>query len=85
MTAGDGDMQTAVRLAVDQVTSADDRLRVTHTVATRGWGDVLYVDVYARSPYETLNLELDRALRALVADVAKCPVERVTIRWRISS
>jgi hypothetical protein len=84
MTA-QGDMQHAVRRAVDDVTAADERLRVTHTVATRGWGDVLYVDVYARSPYETLDQEFDAPLRTLVSGVTDTPIARVTIRWRISS
>jgi chlorite dismutase len=84
MTA-DGDVQDAVRRAVDEITAADERLRVTHTVAALGWGDVLYVDVYARSPYETLNEEFDPELRKRIASVAAMSVERVTIRWRISS
>jgi hypothetical protein len=84
MTA-EGEIQNAVRRVVDEVTGADERLRVTHTVATRGWGDVLYVDVYARSPYESLDQEFGRALRILVSGVTETPLERVTIRWRISS
>ena len=45
----DSATQSAVRRAVLDVTGADDRLHVTHTFAALGWGDVLYVDVYARS------------------------------------
>ena len=78
-------LQVAVRGAVDEITGADERLQVTHTVATRGWGDVLYVDVYARSPYEMLDEEFDRDLRALVSVVTETPLERVTVRWRLSS
>jgi hypothetical protein len=81
----ESEMQSAVRRVVDEVTGADGRLRVTHTVATRGWGDILYVDVYARSPYETWDEEFDHALRTMVADVTRAPRSRVTIRWRISS
>jgi hypothetical protein len=81
----EGALQVAVRRAVDELTAADQRLAVTHTVATRGWGDVLYVDMYARSPYETLDEEFDRALRKQVSVVTETPFERVTIRWRISN
>ena len=83
MTA-DGTLQHAVRRAVQDVTSGDERLLVTHTLATLGWGDVLFVDVYARSHSETLE-DLDPALRQAVAAAADRPYERVTIRWRISS
>ena len=83
MTA-DGELQSAVRRAVAEVTGADARLRVTHTVATRGWGDVLYVDVYTRSPYETWDEEFNHPLRALVSSMTGIPSERVAIRWRIS-
>jgi hypothetical protein len=81
----DGALQITVRGAVDEITGADERLVVTHTVATRGWGDVLYVDVYARSPYEMLDDEFDRELRKLVSVVTETPFERVAVRWRISS
>jgi hypothetical protein len=81
----DRTLQTAVRGAVDEITGADERLIVTHTVATRGWGDVLYVDVYARSPYEMLDDEFDRELRKLVSVVSDTPFERIAVRWRISS
>jgi hypothetical protein len=43
------------------------------------WGDVLFVDVYARSGVETLE-DLDPELRKLVAVVAERPFERVAIR-----
>ena len=66
------------------VTGGDDRLRVTHTLATVGWGDVLFVDVYARSPYESFE-ELEPELRKLVAAVANQPYERVAVRWRTSN
>ncbi len=81
----DREMQSAVRRAVDEITGGDERLRVSHAVATRGWGDVLYVDVYARSVYVSLHEEFDPALWALVSGVTDTPIERVTIRWRISS
>jgi hypothetical protein len=54
-------------------------------MATRGWGDGLYVDVYAHSLDVTLYQEFDRALWVLVARVTNTPIERVTIRWRIST
>ena len=82
MTA-DQAMQSAVRRVVMDVTGADDRVEVTHTIAAMGWGDVLYVDVYALSRAETLE-DLDPALRELVAGVAERPFERVAIRWRLS-
>jgi hypothetical protein len=81
----DGALQNVVRGAVDEVTGADERLHVTHTVATRGWGDVLYVDVYARSPYEMIDEEFDRDLRSLVSELTETPLTRVTVRWRVSS
>ena len=82
MTA-DGVLQQSVHRAVQDATSGDDRLRVTHTVATQGWGDVLYVDVFALSRNETLE-DLDHGLRQIVAVAADRPYERVTIRWRLS-
>ena len=82
MTA-DGAIQSAVRRAVVDVTSRDERLRVTHTIARTGWGDVLYVEVYARSRQGTLD-DLDLELRKIVSVVADQPFERVAIRWRIS-
>jgi hypothetical protein len=85
MMADGGEMQRAVRGAIDEITGADERIRVTHAMATRGWGDVLYVDVYAHSLDVTLYQEFDRALWALVARVTNTPIERVTIRWRIST
>jgi hypothetical protein len=80
----DSATQSAVRRAVLEATEADKRLQVTHTVATHGWGDVLYVDVYARSRYETLG-DLNPALRQVVAVVAEQPYERVAIKWRLSN
>jgi hypothetical protein len=77
-------MQSAVRRAVVEATGPDERLQVTHTLATRGWGDVLYVDVYARSQDDSLD-DLAPALRKAVAVVADWPYERVTITWRLSS
>jgi hypothetical protein len=76
-------MQSAVRRAVLETTQPDGRLRVTHTVATHGWGDVLYVDVYAQSRDITLG-DLNPDLRRAVAVVADQPYERVTIKWRLS-
>ena len=43
---------------------------MTHTVATHGWGDVLYVDVYARSRDVTLG-DLNPDLRRAVAVVGR--------------
>ncbi len=80
----DGATQSAVRRAVLETTGADDRLQVTQTVATHGWGDVLYVDVYARSRDQTLG-DLNPELRQAVADVAEMPYRRVTIKWRLSN
>jgi hypothetical protein len=80
----DSATQSAVRRAVLEATEADGRLHVTHTVATHGWGDVLYVDVYACSRDEALG-DLDPALRKVVAVVAEQPYERVAIKWRLSS
>jgi len=79
----DSTLQRAVRNAVDEITGADDRLRVTQTMATAGWGDVLFVDVYAKSQCDVLE-DLDPAIRKLVAVSADWPFERVTIRWRIT-
>ena len=73
-----------MRRAVLDATGADDRLQVTQTVATHGWGDVLYVDVYARSRDQTLG-DLNPELRQAVADVAELPFRRVTIKWRLSN
>jgi hypothetical protein len=82
MTA-DGAIQSAVRRAVVDMTGPDERLRVTHTLATTGWGGVLYVDVYARSYHGSLD-DLDPELRKIVSVVADRPPERIAIRWRIS-
>ncbi len=79
----DAALQSAVRRAVSDVTGTDERLRVTHTIARTGWGDVLYVDVYARSRHGTLD-DLEPELRKTVSIVADQPFERVAIRWRIS-
>ena len=79
----DSTLQRAVRNAVDEITGIDTRLRVSQTMATPGWGDVLFVDVYARSNEDVLE-DLDPALRKLVAVCADWPFERVTIRWRIT-
>jgi hypothetical protein len=67
-----------------ETTGPDDRLQVTQTVATHGWGDVLYVDVYARSRDQSL-IDLNPDLRQAVAEVADRPFERVTIKWRLSN
>jgi hypothetical protein len=80
----DGATQSAVRRAVQETTAPDDRLQVTHTVATHGWGDVLYVDIYARSRDQALG-DLDPELRRAVAVVVGQPYERVTIKWRLSN
>jgi hypothetical protein len=80
----DSATQSAVRRAVLDATGPDARLHVTHTVATHGWGDVLYVDVYARSRHDTLG-DLNPALREAVAIVADRPYERVTIKWRLTN
>ena len=80
----DSATQSAVRRAVLEATEADEWLHVTHTVATHGWGDVLYVDVYARSRDEALG-DLNPALRKVVAVVAEQPYERVAIKWRLSN
>jgi hypothetical protein len=79
----DSTLQRAVRNAVDEITGVDDRLRVTQTMAAPGWGDVLFVDLYAKSQCDVLE-DLDPALRKLVAMCADWPFERVTIRWRIT-
>ena len=65
-------------------TGGDERLRVTHTLATVGWGDVLYVDIYAQSPYESFE-EHEPDLRKLVASVTNYPCDRVAVRWRTSN
>ena len=70
----DSATQSAVRRAVLEATGADDRLQVTQTVATHGWGDVLYVDVYARSRDQTLG-DLSPELRHAVAEVADHAVQ----------
>jgi hypothetical protein len=75
----DSATQSAVRRAV-----LDDRLQVTNTVATLGWGDVLYVDVYARSRHLTVD-DLNPALCRAVAVSAGPPYERVAIKWRLSN
>lgn len=80
----DSATQSAVRRAVLEATGADERLQVTQTVATHGWGDVLYVDVYARSRDGTLG-DLNPDLRRAVADVADVAYGRVTIKWRLNS
>jgi hypothetical protein len=79
----DSATQSAVRRAVLEATEPDERLQVTHTVATHGWGDVLYIDVYARSRDDTLG-DLNPALPKAVAIVADRPYERVTIKWRLT-
>ncbi len=79
----DSALQRAVRAAVDEVAGVDDRLGITQTTAFEGWGDVLFVDVYARSRCDALE-DLDPALRKLVAVSVDWPYERVTVRWRIS-
>jgi len=79
----DSALQRAVRAAVDEVVGHDDRLSITQTMATEGWGDVLFVDVYARWYSDSLE-DLDPALRKLVAVSVDWPYERVTVRWRIS-
>ena len=78
----DSATQRAVRRAVLDATEPDSRLRVTDTVAIHGWGDVLFVDVYARSRHRTL-CDLSAGLRRAVAAVAGRPYERVTIKWRL--
>jgi hypothetical protein len=82
MTA-DAGIQSAVRRAVVDITGPDERLHVTHTLATTGWGGVLYVDVYARSHHDSLD-DLDPELRKIVSVVADRSFERIAIRWRIS-
>jgi len=79
----DSALQRAVRASVDEITGVDGRLRVTQTMAAPGWGDVLFVDVYAKSQCDTLE-DLDPAIRKLVAVSADWPFERVTVRWRIT-
>ncbi len=77
-------IQDAVRSAVLEVTGGDHRMRVTHTLATLGWGDILFVDVYARSPYESFG-ELEPELRKRVAALVDQPFDRVAVRWRTSN
>jgi hypothetical protein len=79
----DSTLQRVVGAAVDEVAGHDDRLGITQTMATKGWGDVLFVDVYARWYSDSLE-DLDPALRKLVAVSVDWPYERVTVRWRIS-
>jgi hypothetical protein len=79
----DSTLQRAVRNAVEEITGVDDRLQVTQTMAASGWGDILFVDVYAKSQFDVLE-DLDPALRKLVALCADWPFERVTIRWRLT-
>jgi hypothetical protein len=80
----DSATQSAVRRAVLDATGADDRVQVTNTVATLGWGDVLYVDVYARSRHLTVD-DLNPALCRAVAVSAGPPYERVAIKWRLTN
>ena len=80
----DSATQSAVRRAVQEATGPDERLHVTHTVATHGWGGVLYVDVYAVVANQTLG-DLNPELRRAVAVVVDQPFERVTIKWRLSN
>ncbi|MGA2472094.1 MAG: hypothetical protein ABSG39_01190 [Acidimicrobiales bacterium] len=80
----DSALQRAVRAAVDEVTNVDERLRVSRTIASLGWGDVLFVDVYTKSRSETLD-DLDLTLRKSVAVFTDQSFERITIRWRIST
>jgi hypothetical protein len=77
-------LQRAVRAAVDEVANPDERLRVNQTIASLGWGDVLFVDIYTKSRAETLE-DLDQALRKNVAVFTNQAFERTTIRWRVSS
>ncbi len=79
----DAALQSSVSAAVTEVAVVDERLRVTQTIATLGWGGVLFVDIYAKSWSETLE-DLDPALRKHIAAAVNRPFERVTIRWRIS-
>ena len=80
----DSATQSAVRRVVLEATGDDDRLQVTQTIATHGWGGVLYVDVYARSRDASLG-DLNPDLRRAVAHVANRPYERVTISWRLNT
>ena len=79
----DSALQRAVRASVDEIAGVDGRLRVSQTMAAPGWGDVLFVDVYAKSQCDVLE-DLDPAIRKLVAVSADWPFERVTVRWRIT-
>ena len=83
-TMSDTALQRAVRAAVDEVANPDERLRVNQTIASLGWGDVLFVDIYTKSRAETLE-DLDEALRKNVAVFTGQAFERTTIRWRVSS
>jgi hypothetical protein len=56
---------------------------VADSVATYGWGDVLYVEVYARSRDATL-VDLSPELCKAVAVTSDPPYERATIKWRLS-
>ena len=76
-------LQSAVQAAVDEVTDADEHHRVHQTIATLGWGDVLFVDIYSKSRADSLE-HLDRALRENVARFTDQPLARVTVRWRVS-
>ncbi len=80
----EGEFQGAVRDVVLEVTGRDDRVSVTHTQATLGWGDILFVDVYSRHG-EAWREELEPVLRKAVAGVTDHPHERVAVRWRIST
>ena len=76
-------LQSAVQSAVDEVTDADEHHRVHQTIATLGWGDVLFVDIYTKSRADSLE-HLDRALRENVARFTEQPLARITVRWRVS-
>ena len=77
-------LHSAVQAAEEEVTSADEQLRVHQTIAALGWGDVLFVDIYTRSRAESLE-HLDLALRKNVALFTDQPFERTAVRWRVSS
>jgi hypothetical protein len=80
----DRELQRAVRAAVEEVTGPDDRIGEHQTIASLGWGGVLFVDIYTKSRSETFE-DLDDALRKIVAVFTGQPVERTTVRWRVSS
>jgi hypothetical protein len=67
---------------VRAVSDGDDRLRVVQVNATLGWGDRLYVDVYAVTRHKALD-DLDAVLRKAVAAAFEKNPDRITIRWRI--